>query len=172
MTSTGSSEVPNDDPHRIHRTLDRLPVDRGMPLTELADRVGVTVVNLSVLTNDRARAVRFSTLTAICDVLARSPGDVLSLLSGGHPGSPLTSAPVRSTSAPPGTRGVRGCGGQRGGAWLVPTSSARPRVWVIIAMLSTARLAPAGRSRTSASRAVTARTRRWVPDPGGGFTPE
>ena len=54
-----------------------------MTLTELADRVGVSVVNLSVLKNDRARAVRFTTLTAICDVLECQPGDVLSVPSAG-----------------------------------------------------------------------------------------
>ncbi|WP_280790641.1 helix-turn-helix transcriptional regulator [Blastococcus sp. CT_GayMR20] len=59
--------------------LDRLLEERGMTLTELADRVGVSVVNLSILKNDRARAVRFSTLTAICDVLGCQPGDVLSV---------------------------------------------------------------------------------------------
>jgi putative transcriptional regulator len=47
-----------------------------MTLRELSERVGVTVVNLSVLKNDRARAVRFSTLTAICDVLGCQPGDL------------------------------------------------------------------------------------------------
>ncbi|MCZ2830429.1 helix-turn-helix transcriptional regulator [Modestobacter sp. VKM Ac-2986] len=52
---------------------------RQMTLTELAERVGVTVVNLSVLKNDRARAVRFSTLTAICDALDCQPGDVFSV---------------------------------------------------------------------------------------------
>ncbi|MFQ1000440.1 helix-turn-helix domain-containing protein [Modestobacter sp. SSW1-42] len=56
--------------------------DRGMTLTELAERVGVTVVNLSVLKNDRARAVRFSTLTAICDALDCQPGDVFSVGPG------------------------------------------------------------------------------------------
>ncbi|WP_370442093.1 helix-turn-helix domain-containing protein [Kineococcus halophytocola] len=50
-----------------------------MTLVELAERAGVTVVNLSVLKNDRARAVRFSTLTAVCDALQCQPGDVLSL---------------------------------------------------------------------------------------------
>ena len=50
-----------------------------MTLTDLARAVGVTVVNLSVLKNDRARAVRFSTLTAICDVLGCQPGDVFSV---------------------------------------------------------------------------------------------
>ncbi len=72
--------MPSDDPHRVHCTLDVLLAERGMTLTELADRVGVTVVNLSVLKNDRARAVRFSTLTAICDVLDCQPGDVLRVL--------------------------------------------------------------------------------------------
>ena len=48
-----------------------------MTLTELADRVGVTIANLSVLKNNRAKAVRFSTLTAICDVLACDVSDLL-----------------------------------------------------------------------------------------------
>jgi putative transcriptional regulator len=50
-----------------------------MTLTELSDRVGVSIVNLSVLKNGRARAVRFSTLTAICRVLDCQPGDLLSV---------------------------------------------------------------------------------------------
>ena len=57
--------------------LDKLLADRGMTLAELAERAGVTVVNLSVLKNGRARAVRFSTLTAICRVLDCQPGDLL-----------------------------------------------------------------------------------------------
>lgn len=65
--------------HRVVCHLDRLLAERGMTLAELADRVGVTVVNLSVLKNDRARAVRFSTLTAICDALGCQPGDVFSV---------------------------------------------------------------------------------------------
>ncbi|SCK56593.1 putative transcriptional regulator [Streptomyces sp. WMMB 714] len=67
------------DQHRIVCHLDRLLADRGMTLTELADRVGVTVVNLSVLKNGRAKAIRFSTLTAICDVLKCTPGEVLAV---------------------------------------------------------------------------------------------
>lgn len=67
------------DDHRVEVHLDRVLAERGMTLTELADRVGVTVVNLSVLKNGRARAVRFSTLTAICDVLGCQPGDLLSV---------------------------------------------------------------------------------------------
>lgn len=50
-----------------------------MTLTELAARAGVTVANLAVLKNGRARAVRFSTLTALCDVLDCTPGDLLSV---------------------------------------------------------------------------------------------
>ena len=68
------------DTHRVTCHLDRLLAERQMTLTELADRVGVTVVNLSVLKNDRARAVRFSTLTAICDVLGCQPGDLFSVV--------------------------------------------------------------------------------------------
>ncbi|WP_116244431.1 helix-turn-helix transcriptional regulator [Nocardiopsis sp. FIRDI 009] len=60
---------------RIH--LDALLSDRGMTLTELAQRVGVTVVNLSVLKNGRARAIRFSTLAALCRELDCQPGDLI-----------------------------------------------------------------------------------------------
>ncbi len=71
--------MPAEDAHRVVCHLDELLVRSGMTLTDLAREVGVTVVNLSVLKNDRARAVRFSTLTAICDVLGCQPGDVFSV---------------------------------------------------------------------------------------------
>ena len=71
------SEPDPQPDHRIAVHLDRVLTDRGMTLTELAERVGVTVVNLSVLKNERARAVRFSTLSAICEVLDCQPGDLL-----------------------------------------------------------------------------------------------
>jgi putative transcriptional regulator len=71
--------VPAEDAHRVVCHLDELLERSGMTLTDLAREVGVTVVNLSVLKNDRARAVRFSTLTAICDVLECQPGDVFSV---------------------------------------------------------------------------------------------
>ncbi len=51
---------------------------RRMTLTELADRVGITVANLSVLKNNRARAIRFSTLDALCRELDCQPSDILS----------------------------------------------------------------------------------------------
>ncbi|WP_346777175.1 helix-turn-helix transcriptional regulator [Streptomyces sp. HNM0575] len=66
--------------HRIACDLDRLLTVRGMSLAQLASLVGVTVANLSVLKNGRAKAVRFSTLTAICDVLECTPGDLLTVL--------------------------------------------------------------------------------------------
>jgi putative transcriptional regulator len=69
---------PEQAADRIAVHLDRLLEQRGLTLTELADRVGVTVVNLSILKNGRARAVRFSTLAALCDALDCQPGDLLS----------------------------------------------------------------------------------------------
>lgn len=67
----------DDDAGRIHCRLDELLAERGMTLTRLAELVGVSLVNLSVLKNDRARAIRFSTLTAICDALQCEVGDLL-----------------------------------------------------------------------------------------------
>ena len=71
-------QVPEaDEPHGVTVHLDEVLAERGMTLTELADHVGVTVVNLSVLKNGRAKAVRFSTLDAMCRVLGCQPGDLL-----------------------------------------------------------------------------------------------
>jgi putative transcriptional regulator len=66
------------DGHEIVVHLDELLLERDMTLTELAERVGVTIANLSILKNGRARAIRFSTLTAICRELDCQPGDLLS----------------------------------------------------------------------------------------------
>ncbi|MGW8483109.1 helix-turn-helix domain-containing protein [Microbacterium sp. NPDC055903] len=63
----------------IHCRLDELLAARGMTLTELSARVGVSIVNLSVLKNDRARAIRYSTLRAICDALECEVGELLVL---------------------------------------------------------------------------------------------
>lgn len=57
--------------------LDDLLHDRRMTLTELADRIGMALANLSILKTGKARAIRFSTLEAICDALACQPGDLL-----------------------------------------------------------------------------------------------
>lgn len=64
--------------HTIEVHLDRLLEERGMTLVELADKVGITNVNLSILKNNRAKAIRFSTLSKICEVLDCQPGDLLS----------------------------------------------------------------------------------------------
>jgi len=64
--------------HRVVCHLDKLLAERDMTLIELSDLVGITVANLSILKNDRARAIRFSTLT-ICDALDAQPGDLFSV---------------------------------------------------------------------------------------------
>jgi len=68
--------MPAEDYSAIHCRLDELLVERGMSLTELSRRVGVSLVNLSVLKNNRARAIRFSTLTALCEALDCQVGDL------------------------------------------------------------------------------------------------
>jgi putative transcriptional regulator len=66
-----------EESHAIAVHLEHLLQERGMTLTELANRVGVTVVNLSILKNGRAKAIRFGTLTALCRELGCQPGDLL-----------------------------------------------------------------------------------------------
>jgi putative transcriptional regulator len=69
--------VNDDDLTGIHCRLDELLEERRMTLTRLSELVGVSIVNLSVLKNDRARAIRYSTLAAICDALDCTVGDLL-----------------------------------------------------------------------------------------------
>lgn len=66
-----------DDAGRIRCRLDELLLERDMTLTRLSELVGISIVNLSVLKNDRARAIRFSTLAAICSVLECEVGELL-----------------------------------------------------------------------------------------------
>lgn len=66
----------------IRVQLDRVLLQRRMSLTELADRVGVTIANLSILKTGKARAVRFSTLAALCRELECQPGDLLAYEAG------------------------------------------------------------------------------------------
>ena len=61
----------------IRVTLDRVLLERRMSLTELCDRVGITLANLSILKTGKAKAVRFSTLNALCRELNCQPGDIL-----------------------------------------------------------------------------------------------
>lgn len=69
MTDTKNGEIV------VH--LDRVMLEKNMSLNELAERVGITLANLSILKNNKAKAVRFSTLAAICQALKCQPGDIL-----------------------------------------------------------------------------------------------
>ncbi|MFI5495011.1 helix-turn-helix domain-containing protein [Actinoplanes sp. NPDC051859] len=71
--------MPPEEDHRIEIHIDRLLAARGMTLTELAGQVGLTLANLSILKNGRARAIRFSTLTALCDALDCQPSDLITV---------------------------------------------------------------------------------------------
>ena len=64
--------------------LDELLHERRMTLTELAQRIDITLANLSILKTGKARAIRFSTLEAICGVLACQPGDLLEFRTDGE----------------------------------------------------------------------------------------
>nr|WP_295108898.1 helix-turn-helix transcriptional regulator [uncultured Caulobacter sp.] len=66
----------------VRVNLDRVLLERRMSLTELSDRVGVTIANLSILKTGKARAVRFSTLDALCRELDCQPGDLLTFEYG------------------------------------------------------------------------------------------
>ena len=74
---------PLDELHAVEVHLDEVLAERGMTLAELAERADISTVNLSVLKNGRARAVRFSSLTAICRVLGCQPGDLLTVREDG-----------------------------------------------------------------------------------------
>jgi putative transcriptional regulator len=74
--------MPPAEDHRVEVHIDRLLAERGLTLTDLAARVGLTLANLSVLKNGHARAIRFSTLSALCEALACQPGDLLTVQSG------------------------------------------------------------------------------------------
>jgi putative transcriptional regulator len=71
--------MPPEDEHRVEIHLDELLAARNLTLTSLADQIGITLANLSVLKNGRARAIRFSTLTALCDALECQPADLFTV---------------------------------------------------------------------------------------------
>lgn len=77
---------PGDGATAIRVRLDELLSQRGMTLTELSALVDVTVVNLSILKNGRARAIRFTTMAKLCEALRCQPGDLL----GYEPAGPLS----------------------------------------------------------------------------------
>lgn len=66
----------------IRVNIDRLLVERGMSVQSLSEAVGITPANIAVLKNGRARAIRFSTLEALCAALDCQPGDVLEYVAG------------------------------------------------------------------------------------------
>ncbi len=66
----------------IKLTLDRVMGERRISLTDLADRIGITLANLSILKTNKARAIRFTTLDALCRALECQPGDLLEYVAG------------------------------------------------------------------------------------------
>jgi putative transcriptional regulator len=79
--------------------LDDVLYARRMTLTELAERVGITIVNLSILKTGKARAIRFSTLEALCAALSCQPGDILEFLPDSAGGEqPATDDPEREAA--------------------------------------------------------------------------
>ena len=68
----------------IKINLDLMMVRRGISLTELSEKVGITLANLSILKNNKAKALRFSTLEALCKALDCQPGDLLEWVSEDH----------------------------------------------------------------------------------------
>lgn len=73
---------PLDDdgpPHRIECRLDAVLRERGLTLTELSAMTGMTMANLSILKTNKARAIRFSTLTLLCDLLGTTPGELFTV---------------------------------------------------------------------------------------------
>lgn len=67
--------------HRIVCHLDEVLEARGMTLTELSRQTGLTMANLSILKTNKARAIRFTTFTMICDVLGTTPAELFSVTS-------------------------------------------------------------------------------------------
>jgi putative transcriptional regulator len=66
----------------IKLNLDRVMAEQQISLTELADRIGITLANLSILKTNKARAIRFSTLDALCRALQCQPGELLEFVPG------------------------------------------------------------------------------------------
>lgn len=76
------SSEPDAPDHRIECRLGEVLIARGMTLTELSERTGITLANLSILKTGKARAVRFTTLTEICDALNTTPGELFCIRPG------------------------------------------------------------------------------------------
>ena len=74
-----ATENKQETKKEIKVNLDLLMVQRKMSLTQLSEKVGITMANLSILKTGKAKAIRFSTLIALCEVLECAPGDLLDL---------------------------------------------------------------------------------------------
>ena len=72
----------------IKLNLDRVMLERRFSLTELAEKVGITLANLSILKTNKARAIRFTTLDALCRELQCQPGELLEFVAGGDESGP------------------------------------------------------------------------------------
>ncbi|WP_440711297.1 helix-turn-helix domain-containing protein [Herbiconiux sp. YIM B11900] len=79
MSDSREDEPADGGVHRIRCHLDAVLAERGMTLTELSARTGITMANLSILKNNRAKAIRFTTLTLVCDALGCTPAELFSL---------------------------------------------------------------------------------------------
>lgn len=93
------SPTPAED-HRVVCHIDTLLTDRGITQTELADRMGLSLVNLSILKNNHARAIRFTTLTALCDALDCQPGDLFTVTPSQQPWAPQRQAGDTTATLP------------------------------------------------------------------------
>jgi putative transcriptional regulator len=82
----------------IRVTLDRILLERRMSLTELCERVGITLANLSILKTGKAKAIRFSTLAALCRELKCQPGDLLSYEPGADDESETEEEPAKTAA--------------------------------------------------------------------------
>ncbi|MBI3678681.1 MAG: helix-turn-helix transcriptional regulator [Proteobacteria bacterium] len=71
----------------IKLNLDRVMLEKRMSLTELADKIGITLANLSILKTNKARAIRFTTLDALCGALECQPGELLEYVADGVEGA-------------------------------------------------------------------------------------
>jgi putative transcriptional regulator len=78
----------------IKLNLDRVMLERRMSLTELADKIGITLANLSILKTNKARAIRFTTLDALCRALECQPGELLEYVPEGDDAAPAGDADV------------------------------------------------------------------------------
>lgn len=84
VSSDGDAPLADTGVPEVRCHLGDLLTERGMTMTELSRRTGITMANLSVLKNDKAKAIRMTTIAALCAALAVTPGQLLVLDDGRH----------------------------------------------------------------------------------------